>query len=100
MTKQSTAQMMNEESARLKKADDAMNIVYKKLMAKLDATGQKKLKNAQQAWIKFRDADATFDSDLMRGGSGAGLLYIGSVLGSTETRLKELETTLKDRSEL
>jgi uncharacterized protein YecT (DUF1311 family) len=97
---QSTAQMMNEESARLKKTDDAMNVVYKKLLAKLDKTGQQKLKNAQLAWIKFRDAEAAFDSDLMRGGSGAGLLYVGSVLGSTEKRLAELEQTLKDRSEL
>jgi uncharacterized protein YecT (DUF1311 family) len=97
---QSTHEMIQQESARLKKFDDAMNVVYKKLLATQDKLGQKKLKNAQLAWIKFRDAEAEFDADLMRGGTGANILRLGSLSGNTEKRLKELESTLKDRSEL
>jgi uncharacterized protein YecT (DUF1311 family) len=97
---QSTHQIIQEESARLKKFDDAMNVVYKKLLARQDKVGQQKLKAAQNAWIKFRDAEAEFDADLMRGGTGANVLRLGSLSGNTEKRLKELEETLKDRSEL
>jgi uncharacterized protein YecT (DUF1311 family) len=95
--KQSTAEMIATESARLKKADDAMNATYKKLLATQDKIGQKKLKNAQLAWLKFRDAEAEFDADLMRGGTGANLIHLGSRSKNTELRLKELDATLKDR---
>ena len=41
------------------KWDAEMNKYYKIVMGKLDADGQAKLKGAQRAWLKFRDAELT-----------------------------------------
>ena len=39
------------------KWDAELNKYYKAVMDKLDAAGQAKLKDAQRAWLKFRDAE-------------------------------------------
>jgi uncharacterized protein YecT (DUF1311 family) len=39
-------------------ANAAIDKVYGQLMSKLDAEQQKSLKEAQRAWIKWRDAEA------------------------------------------
>jgi uncharacterized protein YecT (DUF1311 family) len=95
---QSTHDMIRAASARLQKADAELNATYKKLLAKLDVTGQKKLKAAQLAWIKYRDAESEFDADLMRGGTGAGPIRIESQVRSTQERLKVLQDNLKTYS--
>ena len=40
------------------RANGELDKVYKQLMAKLDEQQQKSLKEAQRAWIKWRDAEA------------------------------------------
>ncbi|MEY2529775.1 MAG: hypothetical protein QOJ05_1865 [Verrucomicrobiota bacterium] len=47
-----------EEQAAVDSANADLDKVYKQLMSKLDAEQQKSLKEAQRAWIKWRDAEA------------------------------------------
>ena len=65
-------------------------------MAKLDdKIAKDKLKKSQRAWVAFRDANAEFGADEMRGGTGEGLLYMGTVTQMTRQREKELASYLK-----
>src|ERR1051325_4105593 len=68
---------MNECQGReYKKADAALNTVYKQLVAKIDDEGERTaLKTAQQAWIKFRDNECEFESYLNKGGTIYPLVY-------------------------
>ena len=47
-----------EEQAAVDRANGELDKTYKQLMAKLDEQQQKSLKEAQRAWIKWRDAEA------------------------------------------
>lgn len=82
-----------EESAGA--ADKKLNAVYKKLMAALDDEGKALLKSSQRAWIAYRDAEAKFAEDEMRGGSAAPLLYFGAMTRLTEERTKQLQEALE-----
>ena len=91
-----TIEMKECASADLQRADKALNAIYKKLMAKLpDNIAKDKLKKSQRAWIAFRDANAEFSADEVRGGTMEGLIYMGTVTYMTEQREKELASYLK-----
>ncbi len=47
-----------EESAAVDQANVELEVVYKRLMNKLDDAGKKALKEAQRSWIKWRDDEA------------------------------------------
>ena len=47
-----------EENAAVDQANAKLDAVYKQLMGKLNADGQKALKEAERAWIKWRDDEA------------------------------------------
>ena len=47
-----------EENAAVDQANSKLDAVYKRLMSKLDADGQKALKEAERSWIKWRDDEA------------------------------------------
>jgi uncharacterized protein YecT (DUF1311 family) len=47
-----------EETAAVEKANKEIEKVYAALMKKLDAPGQKSLRDAQRSWIKWRDDEA------------------------------------------
>ena len=47
-----------EEAAALDAADKQIDAVYQKLMQALDAEAQSSLREAQRAWIKWRDEEA------------------------------------------
>jgi uncharacterized protein YecT (DUF1311 family) len=47
-----------EENAAVDQANARLDAVYKRLMGKLDADGQKALKEAERSWIKWRDDEA------------------------------------------
>ena len=79
-------------------ADDALNDVYQKLIKKSkgDKTYIKQLRQAQRAWIKFRDAelDAMFscaEEDIkLCWGSMVGMLYPSAKADLTEERTKKI----------
>jgi uncharacterized protein YecT (DUF1311 family) len=77
-------------------ADHELNAVYKQLMARLDKDEQKKLVTAEQAWIKFRDADCKFAASPNEGGSIYPLVYAGALTAKTLARTEELRGYLED----
>ncbi len=91
---QTQSEMTAEAAADFKKADAALNVVYKKLRATLDGEGQAKLKAAQKAWLAYRDAQAALDADASRGGSIAPMEYAMSRTASTEARTTALRAML------
>jgi uncharacterized protein YecT (DUF1311 family) len=91
----STAAMRECEVARLKRAEEGMNAAYRGLGARLDASGQAKLRAAQEAWLRFRTAEAGFQADEARNGSLAPLIADSVRADLTEARRKELEKALE-----
>ncbi len=87
---QTTAAMRECELSRYKQADAAMTAAYRALLSKLDRTGQAKLRSAQVAWLKFRDAEADFQADSARGGSLAPLIRTSVLADLTESRQLQL----------
>lgn len=87
-----TQQEMNRQAYReFEKADRELNRAYAKLQKGLkDAKMQAKLKAAQRAWIKFRDAESAFWASQMEGGSAYPTLYAGRQANLTKKRTKEL----------
>lgn len=47
-----------EENAAVDQANKKLDAVYKQLMGKMDADGEKALKDAERSWIKWRDDEA------------------------------------------
>src|SRR5437667_2041935 len=65
---QTTLEMRDCAGREYKKADEELNKVYRQLTSTLADEGYKgALKTAQQAWIKYRDANCDFESYLNRG---------------------------------
>jgi uncharacterized protein YecT (DUF1311 family) len=92
----STAAMRECEIDRLKRADAGMNAAYKNLGAKLDQRGREKLRSAQEAWLKFRAAEADYQADAARDGTLAPLIAASVQADLTESRRKELEKAVRE----
>ena len=92
---------MNAQARKdFKRADTELNTVYRKVIALLpDEKSVELLQKAQRAWVAFRDANAAFHADEMRGGSAAPLLFYGQQTQLTKSRLKHLQRYLKDFGE-
>ena len=87
---QTQGQMNRTASQAAQTADAAMNARYKKLMTVLNPTEKAALKKAQQAWLKYRDAEAEFLSLRSQGGSVHPMVYAQNVAGLTRQRTQEL----------
>ena len=87
---QTTAAMRECENSRFERADQKMNAAYQDVMSRLDEPGRAKLRRAQQAWIKFRDAEAAFRADAARGGTLAPLIRMSVLADLTESRWEQL----------
>lgn len=95
-----TQHEMNQQAyADYKKADAKLNTAYKRLMAKLSKSRQAKLKAAQVAWLKFRDAESVFLASEMEGGSAEPMLHSGAMANLTQKRTKELDETYHNLEE-
>ena len=88
-----------------KKADAELNVAYDKALASARETyrssrtipGQQNmpdseamLRDAQRAWVTFRDANCKYQYQIYWGGSHAGLAYLLCMADTTKARLKEL----------
>jgi uncharacterized protein YecT (DUF1311 family) len=97
-----TVDLVNCSSKKLAEADATLNKTYRELIAKLgDKKWELNLRTAQQAWIKYRDANCGFVSELSGGGSSSTFEYNFCLADMTTTRTKELRETLnqiKERS--
>jgi uncharacterized protein YecT (DUF1311 family) len=88
---QTTVEMRNCAGKEYQKVDAELNSVYKQLMSKLTDEGHKAaLRTAQQAWIKYRDANCEFQAYLNRGGTIYPVIYTGCLSAMTMSRTKEL----------
>ncbi len=87
--------MRNCENLRYERAQQTLDSTYAELMKQLDATGKAKLRAAQSAWLKFRQADADFEASLAAGGTLAPLIKITVMADLTEARAVELKKSLQ-----
>jgi uncharacterized protein YecT (DUF1311 family) len=103
-----TQQDMNQCAARdFEQADRALNDVWPQVVAYVRAqdegeddgrpSGESRLREAQRAWLTFRDAHCTVDSYAMRGGSAEPLLYDGCRARITEDRTAQLRALILDQ---
>ena len=87
-----------QEAAAVERANAELDKVYKQLMGKLDAQGQKSLKEAERAWIKWRDAEAELMGRVAGavGGSALRLEYLDAQKKLIEQRTDLLRGYIKD----
>ncbi len=90
-----TAAMRACENARFLKAEQELNAVYKDLMKQLDDGQREKLRSAEDAWLRFREANADFQADAARGGTLAPLIKVTVLADMTEARTAELKKALQ-----
>lgn len=76
------------------KADRKLNQVYRQLKPKLGASQQKRLINAQRAWIQFRDKSCAFEGAFAEGGTLEPVLKTSCLARVTEQRVKDLQSYL------
>ena len=72
--------------------DKELNIVYQKIMKVADAVTKNKLRNAQRAWIKFRDfeVEKSYYTNNPNGGSMGILFSLNTATKLTEERAVQL----------
>ena len=80
-----------------KKADGALNKAYQQLAAMLDEDDKAQLKNAENAWLKYRDTNCEFVADQYKGGSMRPMIAAICLADVTDNRTKELKSQIKDR---
>ena len=79
-------------SQALDRADKELNDTYKALLTGVDQEGKAKLKDAQRAWIQFRDADTALAYRISgEGGSLGGLIAMNHKLDLTTERTRQLK---------
>lgn len=71
-------------------ADKELNKVYNAYRARLDEEQKKQLRDAQLAWIRFRDLNCAFESSGVKGGSAYPMVLSGCLAGVTRARVKQL----------
>jgi len=96
-----TVDLVDCSSKKLAAADAELNKVYRQLIPKLnDKEWETKLRTAQQAWIKFRDANCDYETAFSGGGSASTWEYNFCLADMTTARTKQFREMLgkiKDR---
>ena len=73
-----------------KNADKKLNTVYSAYLTRLDTQQKKQLKDAQRAWIKFRDLSCEFESSGVDGGSAYPMVLQNCLTAKTRARIDDL----------
>jgi uncharacterized protein YecT (DUF1311 family) len=90
-----TADIVDCSAKKLAEADSELNKTYRLLVSKLgDKKWEVKLRTAQQAWIKYRDANCDYDREFSGGGSAVTFEYNFCLAEMTSARTKELKEML------
>lgn len=81
----------------LRESDAELNSVYKQVEQRLKDNPDtiKLLVSAQRSWVAFRDAECTFSSSRVAGGSVYPMVYSTCLDRLTQSRTKELKAYLK-----
>ncbi len=80
-----------------KVADAKLNKTYQDFMSKLDESEKTQLKNAQFAWLKYRDTNCEFVADQYKGGSMRPMIAAICLADVTNNRTTELKAQMKER---
>lgn len=86
-----TIDLNNCTSKNLDYEDSKLNSTYKTLRGMLDRTEKDSLKQAQLAWIDFRDKSCNFTSREVVGGSMHTMIYTSCLTNYTYQRRIELQ---------
>ena len=82
-------------SARYKAADQELNAIYSEALQSLSSDGKKKLKESQDAWLKYRDASLAFITEVNRNTGSTGNFIIEEYrLALVKKRVSELKYIL------
>ena len=87
------------ENARYRKAARELDAAASALLEKLDEGQKEKFRLAQNAWLRFRAANAEFEGEAARGGTLGPLLKISTMADMTEARTAELKKELQQEPE-
>jgi uncharacterized protein YecT (DUF1311 family) len=91
---------LNRCAARARdKADAELNKAYRELMNGTTGPERAKLRDAQLAWIKFRDAQCDYESVGNKGGSIYPMVYSFCLAKMTNARVKQLQEIIDENSE-
>ena len=96
---QSQAEMNDCAGKEYKAADAVLNQVYRQLVAKLDDEEKSQLKEAQTAWLKYRDLNCGFVADQYKGGTIRPMIHGLCLADVTKNRTNELRNQIKDRNQ-
>jgi uncharacterized protein YecT (DUF1311 family) len=96
---QTQVELNHEAAATFERADAQLNDIYKRVLgtaAAADEEREQKLIKAQRAWLVYRDAEAEFEADEVRGGTAYSMEYNGARTKLTNERVKALRELLQD----
>ena len=96
---QTQAEMNNCAGREYKAADAVLNQVYRQLVAMLDDEEKSQLKEAQTAWLKYRDLNCDFVADQYKGGTIRPTIHGLCLADVTKNRTTELRNQIKDRNQ-
>lgn len=82
-----------------KAADVRLNEAYRQFASKLDEEDKAQLKNAQLAWLKYRDANCDFVADQYKGGTMRPMIAAICLADVTNNRTTELKAQMKERDQ-
>ncbi|MEQ8367703.1 MAG: lysozyme inhibitor LprI family protein [Roseicyclus sp.] len=77
-------------AAEYERADADLNAVYQAARAGTGETMSSLLRDAQRAWIPFRDAACEAEAEYMRGGSGEPMMRFSCLIRLTKARTDDL----------
>lgn len=75
-------------------SDAKLDDTYKALLAKLSEPEKTQIKDAQRAWLSYRDAECKFTIRQNKGGSIYPMMWSGCLTEKTNARVKELRAHL------
>jgi uncharacterized protein YecT (DUF1311 family) len=96
---QSQAEMNICAGKEYKSADAELNQVYQKLSSILNDEEKSQLKEAENAWIRYRDLNCEFVADQYKGGSIRPMIHGLCLSDVTRNRTAELRSQIKDRNQ-
>jgi uncharacterized protein YecT (DUF1311 family) len=95
---QSQAEMNICAGKEYQAADATLNQVYRQLVAKLDDAEKSQLKQAQTAWLKYRDTNCEFVADQYKGGTIRPMIHGLCLADMTRKRTIELKDQITERN--
>jgi uncharacterized protein YecT (DUF1311 family) len=92
------AEMNNCAGREYKTADAVLNQIYRQFVSMLNDEEKSQLKEAQTAWLKYRDTNCDFFADQYKGGSMRPMILGYCLADMTRNRTTELRGQIKDRN--